>query len=244
MCVCVLCMCACRCVCASSPSCLCVCPRVGVCVCVCSCLGVVVVRLRASGTSVSICASVCASCLSPCLSLSRSLSHHHHHHHHDTAAYARARRRRHPRAGGGRGGGRVVSAMMAQLGLSFAYTAVLYPMAGMRGTHGGLAVAVAAPHFLVFWFVMLTLALAGNAFSTLVAAAAPSQQAALNLYSTAFQTFMFFSGYSIPVHEVWHLYLCSVLFSLFCPLLSCSRSCSSSLSCSVVFVSRATRFTA
>ena len=91
-----------------------------------------------------------------------------------------------------------------QLALSFAFVAILYPMVGMRGADD-LARERAwfvSPHLLRFWAVMLLLVLAGNAFSSLVAAVAPSQQAALNVYSTAFQTCMFFSGYSIPVHQV------------------------------------------
>ena len=60
---------------------------------------------------------------------------------------------------------------------------------------------------------MYCLSLAGYAFSNVIAATTPNQQAALNFYSSFFQFFMFFCGYSIPVSEVTALWRLATDFS-------------------------------
>lgn len=90
---------------------------------------------------------------------------------------------------------RVVVNAGLQLVYVGAYSAILYPMVGLRG-------GVTSSYFVYFTVIMYGLSIAGYAFSNLIAALTPNQQSAMNLYSALFQFCMFFCGYSIPVNEV------------------------------------------
>ena len=81
-----------------------------------------------------------------------------------------------------------------QVVFALVYSVLVYPMVGLRG-------GLFSEYFVFFYLIMFGLSLAGYAFSNFIAAITPNQQSALNLYSSFFQFFMFFCGYSIPVHQ-------------------------------------------
>ena len=81
-----------------------------------------------------------------------------------------------------------------QVVFTLLYSVIVYPMVGLRG-------GVFSEYFVFFYLVVFGLSLAGYAFSNFIASITPNQQSALNLYSSFFQFFMFFCGYSIPVHQ-------------------------------------------